>query len=161
MRRVGLLLLVAAVAHGGEDAPHLAVVTPPAAKVTVDEAIRSAVEWLVKNQNKDGSFGHHVSGRTYELWCDVPGGHMAFKAASTALCWMGLNDSPYQTDASRKAQERCLAWLTKSADVKRAYAQQFYNIWPYAYGLRALSQALNTKAPGASPDEMKATIARI
>ena len=158
MSRSLLLLACFAAVVVGQEAPHLANVTPPAGKVTVREAIEKGVEYLVANQNKDGSFGHHVIGRTYELWCDVPGGHRAFKEASTALCWLGLNDAPYQTDASRKAQARCLAWLVKSADVKRAYAQQFYNIWPYAYGLRALGQALIKKAPGAEPEEIRATM---
>ena len=161
MPRLGLIVLALGAAASAEEAPNLARVLPPAAKVSVDEAIRTGVEFLVANQNKDGSFGHHVIGRTYELWCDVPGGHMAFKAATTALCWLGLNDAPVQTEASRKAQERCLAWLVKNAAVKRAYAEQFYNIWAYGYGIRALSQALRKEAPGAQPEEIKKTIAAI
>jgi hypothetical protein len=123
-----VLALGVARAEPGE-APHLAKVTPPAARVSVDEAVRTAVDFLVKNQNKDGSFGRAAHERTYQLWCDVPGGHMAFRAATTALCWMGLNDAPYQPEASKQAQARCLAWLAKNARVKRAYSQQFYNIW--------------------------------
>ncbi|MDH3592990.1 MAG: hypothetical protein OER88_13980, partial [Planctomycetota bacterium] len=161
MKRSALILILAVGVHAEGEAPNLAVVKPPAAKVSVDEAVRTGVEFLVKNQNKDGSFGHHVSGRTRELWCDVPGGHLAFRGASTALCWLGLNDAPYQTDASRAAQERCLKWLVKHGAVKRAYQQQFYNIWPYGYGLRALGQALNKKAPGAEPEAIKATMRRM
>jgi hypothetical protein len=102
-----------------------------------------------------------VTPRTYELWCDVPGGHQAFKAATTALCWLGLNDAAYQPEASKEAQARCLAWLTKSAAVKRAYAEQFYNIWPYAYGMRALAQALRKEVPGADRAAITATIRQI
>jgi len=160
VRRLALIL-VAAAGAGADEAPNLAHVMPPAGKVSVEEAIRTGVEFLVEHQNADGSFGHHVIGRTYELWCDVPGGHMAFKAATSALCWMGLNDAPYQTDGSRKAQEKCLAWLAANADVKRAYGEQFYNIWAYGYGLRALGQALNKQAPGADPAVIRATMARI
>ena len=160
MNRLAIVLLLIGAASAGE-APNLAKVTPPAGRVTVAEAIRTGVEFLVANQNKEGSFGRYASGRSYELWCDVPGGHMAFKTASTALCWLGLNDAPYQTEASRKAQERCLRFLAQHADVKRAYAQQFYNIWPYAYGLRALGQALKRKAPGAEPETIRDTMRRI
>ena len=155
----GMLLLAGALCAG--DAPNLTHFMPPAGRVSVDEAIRKGVEFLVKNQNKDGSFGHHVIGRNYELWCDVPGGHRAFRAAATALCWIGLNDSPYQPPASKVAQGRCLSWLVKNAAVKRAYAQQFYNIWAYGYGLRALGQALRRKASGATPKEIRATMQRI
>ena len=160
MRSALLLGLFAGLAFAG-DAPNLTHFMPPAGRVSVDEAIKKGVEFLVTKQNKDGSFGHHVTGRTYELWCDVPGGHKAFKAATTALCWMGLNDSPYQPPASKAAQERCLSWLVKNAAVKRAYAQQFYNIWAYGYGMRALAQALRKKAPGAAPKEIRGTIQRI
>ncbi len=160
MRRLGCVLVLAlgvARAEPGE-APHLAKVTPPAARVSVDEAVRTAVDFLVAHQNKDGSFGSAAAERPYQLWCDVPGGHRAFRAASTALCWMGLNDAPYQPEASKKAQARCLAWLAKNARVKRAYAQQFYNIWAFGYGLRALGQALHKQAPGADAAAIRATM---
>jgi len=157
---VALLLLLVGFARS-EDAPHLARIMPPAGRVPVEQAIREGVEFLVKNQNKDGSFGHHTTGRTYELWCDVPGGHQAFKAASTALCWLGLDDAPYRTEASKAAQARCLRWLTDHARVKRAYARQFYNVWSFGYGLRALGQALRTKAAGAPADQIRATMEAI
>jgi hypothetical protein len=157
----GLALLLLAAAAGAGEAPTLAKHNPPASRVGVEEGIRGAVEFLVRHQNKDGSFGHHVTPRTYELWCDVPGGHMAFKAATTALCWLGLDDAPYQTDASRAAQARCLGWLARSAAVKRAYGEQFYNIWAYGYGIRALGQALRKEAPGAERGEIVATMQRI
>ena len=102
MRTATILLLFSALA-AAEDAPHLAVVTPPAAKVSVEEAIKTGVEFLVKNQNKDGSFGRAAGKVQFQLWCHVPGGHMAFKGASTALAWMGLQRAPYQTDASKQA----------------------------------------------------------
>ncbi len=161
MRRLAPALLCLLAAARGDDAPNLAVTTPPAAKVTVAKAVETALEFLVANQNADGSFGKTCTPRTYELWCDVPGGHQAFMAATTALCWMGLNDAPLQTDASRAAQERCLKWLVAHARVKRAYAQQFYNIWSFGYGLRALGQALRKGAPGAPPESIRATMESI
>lgn len=160
MRRLGWVLVLAlgvARAEPGE-APHLAKVTPPAARVSVDEAVRTAVDFLVGNQNPDGSFGRAAAARPYQLWCDVPGGHQAFRAASTALCWMGLHDAPYQPEASKRAQAKCLAWLAKNARVKRAFAEQFYNIWAFGYGLRALGQALQKHAPGADPAVIRATM---
>ncbi|MCK6458422.1 MAG: hypothetical protein L6Q95_00835 [Planctomycetes bacterium] len=160
MRSLAYSLLVVAAASAGE-APVLAKVVPPAGAVSVEEAIRTGVDFLVANQNKDGSFGHHVIGRTYELWCDVPGGHQAFKGATTALCWLGLVDAPYQPEASKEAQARCLGWLVRNAAVKRAYGEQFYNIWPYGYGIRALARALREGRPGATREEILAATQRI
>jgi len=158
--RVTLIVLLAG-AVWAQEAPHLARVMPPAGRVTVDKAIADGVSFLVKNQNRNGSFGKRTVGRTYELWCHVPGGHQAFQAASTALCFMGLSDAPVQHEASRKAQAKTLRWLTDNARVKRPFPAQFYNVWSFGYGLRALSQALRTKAPGASEVEIRATIASI
>ncbi|MHC4953673.1 MAG: prenyltransferase/squalene oxidase repeat-containing protein [Planctomycetota bacterium] len=161
--KAGAIVLVLAFAGVvlAEDAPHLARTMPPAGEVKVDEAVRGAVDFLVKNQNKDGSFGRAASAQPYQLWCQVPGGHMAFRGATTAICWMGLEGSPYQSEGSKKAQAKCLGWMVKNVRVKRAFAQQFYNVWSLGYGLRALARALETKAPGAKPEEIRATMNEI
>ena len=57
---------------------------------------------------------------------------------------MGLQSAQYQPEASKKAQEKCLAWMVDHVRVKRAFANQFYNVWSLGYGLRALSRALLT-----------------
>jgi len=125
VRLTAVLLLLVAAAPAGE----------------LDAAIRGGVEFLVKHQKADGSFGKRTSGRSYEVTSAVPGGHYAFGAATTALCWLGLDDSPYETEASRKAAARALDWLVKHGRVKRAHGGQLYNTWSFAYVLHALSQA--------------------
>jgi hypothetical protein len=130
---LGLLVcLLGGVAAAGEA---------PAADVSIEDAIRGGVEFLVAHQNKDGSFGTRTSGRDYEVTAAVPGGHYAFQSATTALCWLGLDDAPYKTDASKQAAARALDWLVKHARVKRASGGQLYNTWSFAYGLYALAQA--------------------
>jgi hypothetical protein len=159
--RTAALLLLAAFAAGGET-HNLALEAPPAARVPVREALESGVRFLVANQNADGSFGSHRTARTYELWCDVPGGHEAFQVATTALCWMGLRAAARPDDeAAARAQERALAFLAERAAVKRASAEQFYNVWAFGYGLRALAEALRASAPGASPEKLRATATKI
>lgn len=146
---LGLLGVLPAIARGQEEAPNLAVATPPAAQVTVAEAIRTAVEFLVQHQNADGSFGSYTAGRDYEILAAVPGSLHAFKAASTALCWMGLHGSPWQTDASRAAARRALGWLAEHVRVRRPNGTEMYNIWALGFGLQALAEALRDHAEGA------------
>jgi hypothetical protein len=148
---------LAAAPAAGQEPPNLAVAAPPAALVSVERAVEDAVRFLIANQNADGSFGRATSGRTWEVMADVPGSHDAFKAATTALCWMGLRDAPFQSPESDAAARRALAWLAGNARVKRPNGVEMYNVWAFAYGLRALSQALRTGAPGAEPAAMRAT----
>lgn len=153
---LGVLAVSAAAARAQEAAPNLAVTAPPAAAVTVAAAIESAVEFLVQHQNPDGSFGSYTSGRTWEVMAAIPGSLHAFKAASTALCWMGLHESPHQTEASREAARRALAWLVDNVRVRRPNGEEMYNIWAFGFGLQALAEALRDGAPGAEPERIRA-----
>ncbi|MGH7163377.1 MAG: hypothetical protein ACREID_07820, partial [Planctomycetota bacterium] len=156
MRVRPLLPLLFAGAAAAQEAPHLARTMPRAGRVTVAEAVRTAVDFLVEHQNPDGSFGRHTVGRWYEVSADVPGGHQAFRAATTALCWMGLQAAPHQPPRSAEARSRALAWLVRGARVKRASGGELYNTWSFYYGLQALSRALRDKAAGASEAELRA-----
>ena len=105
MRGTALILtaLLAAPAWA-QDAPNLAREMPPAGKVTVAKAIEGGVRYLVKIQNKSGSFGKPTVGRTWEIMANVPGSLHAFRAATTALCWMGPRDVSYRTPESEAAR---------------------------------------------------------
>jgi len=150
------VLLVVSVPGGAQEALNLAREMPPAGKVSVAEAVRGGVDYLIQTQNRDGSFGRSTVGRTWEIMASVPGSHHAFRAATTALCWMGLRDVDYQTEESRAAARRALAWMVEHVRVKRATPVEMYNIWALGYGLRALAQAIRTGAEGASEADLRA-----
>jgi hypothetical protein len=156
-------VLLAGQAGTAQDAPNLAVSTPPAAEITVQSALEEGVEFLVSHQNEDGSFGTYTSGRTWEIMADVPGSLHAFKAATTALCWMGLRDleDRDRTPESEEAARRALAWLVGNVRVKRPDGVEMYNVWSHGYGLRALAQALRTEAPGADEQGIRAAAASL
>ena len=128
-----------------QDAPHLAREAPPAAKVSVGEAIKSGVAFLIANQNKNGSFGARTDGRIWGITASVPGAHHAFQVATTGLCWMGLDETGDRSEACRTAKRKALRWLVDHARAKRSRPWELYNTWSQAYGLQALSQALRTK----------------
>lgn len=145
-----LLLLLA------DDARNLFREPPPSAFIAPRDAIEGAAAFLVKHQNADGSFGTWTTGRWYEVSADVPGGLLAFQAASTALCWMGLASVPDPAPAAVEAQKRALSWLVSHGRVKRAHASELYNTWSQAYVLQAFARALRTNAPGAGAKEIRA-----
>ena len=140
---------------GDIDNPHLAKELPPAARVTVSEAISSAVHFLVSHQNANGSFGKKTSGRDYEIMASIPGSLTAFEVASTALCWLGLReaastDESYDSAESRQVRRKALRFLVEEGRVQRANPVEMYNIWALAYALQALAGALD------HPEELEA-----
>ena len=139
-------LLLAAAALPQEPA-HL---SPPRA-----EAIQGAVEWLVANQNPTGTWGSHHSPRPIEVLCSVPGGHHVFRVATSALCVMALDRSPYQTEASRAAADRGVDAILREHEVKRASMLEHYTVWALGYTLQALSERLI-----AQPDDPRAEAMR-
>ena len=105
----------------------------------LDAAIKRGVEFLVTNQNKDGSWGSfHYEGGVI-LYAPVPGAHDAFRAAVTSLCVSALIEAGGKDPAALKALERGETWLLDNlAKVRRANADTIYNIWTHAYGIQAL-----------------------
>ena len=63
----------------------------PAKPGQFDRAFRRGVDFLLKTQNKDGSWGDHRVIGTWNILCPYPDGPLTFKTASTALCIAGLN----------------------------------------------------------------------
>lgn len=120
---------------------------PVAAHMQVDHAtaLKEAVEWLVNNQEKTGAWGSHHSPRPIEVLCDVPGSHHAFRLATTGLCIMALNDSPYKTEKSEAALHKGIDYLLADRNVKRPSGMEHYSVWAFGYGLRCVSEILLTR----------------
>lgn len=135
-----------------QDAPTQSVAVsghePPASKVDLRTAIRTGVQWLIKNQNPDGSFGTHLTKRPYEVLASVPGSQDAFLVATTGLCVMALQDVRDPSPEARRARERALDFLLANAAVKRQSGMEHYNVWAFGYALRALTQELANAPDG-------------
>ncbi len=120
----------------------------PAMHVDVPTAIREGVAWLVAHQNKDGSFGTHLSSRPYEVLASVPGSQDAFQVATTGLCVLALQDSRDPSPAVQSARERALDFLIEKAAVKRQSGMEHYNVWAFGYALQAIGAELQQSPDG-------------
>ncbi|HEV3237859.1 MAG TPA: hypothetical protein VGZ25_12770, partial [Gemmataceae bacterium] len=115
---------------------------PKPPKPLVPEALRSSIyrgiAFLVKNQNKDGSWGS--AGKTKDLNIDAEiGSHHAFRTAVTALCVSALIETGDDLPDVRRSIERGEAFLfAELPKVRRDTPELIYNVWTHGYGIQVL-----------------------
>ncbi|MCF6312047.1 MAG: terpene cyclase/mutase family protein [Verrucomicrobiales bacterium] len=108
----------------------------------IEAAIDRGVEFLLKDQNKNGSWGspHHTKG--LNIYAPNPAAsHKAYRAAVTAMCISALIESGHlaHSPAAQQSLKRAQSWLMKELPaVRRASADVMYNVWAHAYGIQAL-----------------------
>ena len=107
----------------------------------IRDAINKGVDFLLKVQNKDGSWGSHVTKRDFEIYAPIPGAHDAFRSAVTAMCVMALvdtGDTSVEVQAAIQAGEE---WMFRELrEVKRATGDAIYNVWGHLYSVEALAR---------------------
>jgi hypothetical protein len=106
------------------------------------EALRASiyrgVNFLLKNQNKDGSWGSAGKTKDLNIIAEV-GSHHAFRTAVTALCVSALIETGQDVPEVRQAIERGEAFLLEELPrVRRDTPMLIYNIWTHGYGIQAL-----------------------
>jgi hypothetical protein len=146
MKRIALVaLLVAGLAAAppkeappAEALPKAGPVTPPP-REALDSAIRRGLNFLLKDQNPDGSWGTAERTKGLNIYAPVPGAHHAFRTAVTALCVSALIEAGGDGAEARRAVERGEAWLFDNLPkLRRATADTLYNIWGHGYAVQAL-----------------------
>lgn len=126
--------------------PRLKDVEPPA-DATIVEAMRRGIEFLLKDQNKDGSWGSAERTKDLNIYAPVPGAHLGFRAAVTALCVAALIEVSDGRAEVEAAIDRGEAWLFEHLPkVRRASADAMYNVWTHGYGIQALLRMLGRHA---------------
>jgi hypothetical protein len=104
----------------------------------VESALRRGVDFLVGNQNKDGSWGSPASRGGVPIYTPVPGGFQAYQCAVTAMCISALIETGGDRADARKALERGEAYLMEHLPkLRRGSADVLYNIWSHIYGIQA------------------------
>lgn len=109
----------------------------------VEQAIQRGIEFLLKTQNKDGSWGSAHNTKDLNIYAPVPGAHAAFRTAVTAMCIEALLETAAGNRNSQAASalKRAELWLLENLpQVRRAEPMAIYNVWSHAYGIQALAQ---------------------
>lgn len=109
-------------------------------RATTADAYRDGLSYLLKSQNKDGSWGSAGGTTGFDVYAPVPGAHDGFKVATTALSVMALRTPARSNPEAARALEKGLAFLIEHGDVKRATPDTLYNVWAHAYALQAFAQ---------------------
>jgi hypothetical protein len=121
-----------------ETAPRPKPVTTPE-PAAIESALRRGVDFLVGNQNKDGSWGSPALRGGVPIYTPVPGGFQAYQCAVTAMCISALIETGGDRADARKAIERGEAYLMEHLPkLRRGSTDVLYNIWSHIYGIQAL-----------------------
>lgn len=102
-------------------------------------AIQRGVDFLLQDQNPNGSWGSATRTKGLNIYAPVPGAHHAFRTATTSLCISALLE--YRSDRTDVAESIAKAenWLVAHLpDLKRATGEAIYNVWGHGYSIQAL-----------------------
>ncbi len=115
-------------------------VTAPTAEA-IDQTIARGIQFLLDDQNKDGSWGSPERTKDYNIYAPAPGAHQAFRTAVTALCVTALLEVGGNRPDVEQSIERGEAWLIENLPaLRRADAVALYNVWGHGYAILALAR---------------------
>lgn len=121
---------------------------PPRSPEKVELAIGRGVQFLLADQNKNGSWGSAQRTKGLDIYAPIPGAHHAFRSAVTALCVSALIETGDRTSPVDKAINRGEQWLLSNLPhLRRATPDALYNVWGHAYAIEALVN-LEQQRPG-------------
>ena len=111
----------------------------PVTDEELSEAMGRGIEFLLKNQNRDGSWGSAERTKDLNIIAGI-GSHHAFRTAVTALCVSALIQvADLKRPDVLQAVERGEAFLFEQlSEVRRDEPMLIYNVWTHAYGIQAL-----------------------
>jgi len=116
----------------------------PVADIEIAAAIQRGVDFLLEDQNADGSWGSPERTKELNIIAGI-GSHHAFRTAVTALCVSALIEvtSPGNKLSDPAAVGRAIEGGEESLFrelplVRRDTPMLIYNVWAHAYGIQAL-----------------------
>ena len=111
----------------------------------IDASIRRGVDFLIADQNANGSWGGATRTKGLNIYAPLPGAHHAFRAGASGLALSGLIDSGDTRPEVLASIAKGAAWMeAELPKLRRADQTTTYNAWGHAYGLRALTRLYET-----------------
>lgn len=143
---IAMALACAAGAADEKPAPDL--------KAKIDDSIRRGVDFLLADQNPNGSWGGPTKTKGLNIYAPLPGAHHAFRAGATGLALSGLIESGDKRPEVAAAIDKAAAWAASELPkLRRADQTTTYNAWGHAYGLRALTRLYQRETDAAKKAE--------
>src|SRR6056297_3572915 len=114
-----------------------AVSTPP--DIQIQQSLNRGIQFLQEDQNENGSWGSPENTKQLNIFAPVPGGHHAFRTATTALCLSALYETAADREDVQQALDRGEQWMfERLPKLRRAGPVALYNVWGHAYAIQAL-----------------------
>ena len=121
------------------DAPPTLPELPQVEGSEIRESIDRGIEFLIADQNANGSWGSATRTKGLNIYAPIPGAHHAFRAATTSLCIAALIEVAEHDAEAQKSIDKAEAWLmTHLRELKRATGDAIYNVWGHIYSIQAL-----------------------
>ena len=138
-----LLLVLACPSMGQDKNPNKPSLKLPEIERPSDKEIQSAidrgVQFLIDDQNPNGSWGSATKTKSLNIYAPVPGAHHAFRAGTTSLCLAALLDVAGDNPDAKETIDRAEQWLYHHiSSLRRATGDAIYNVWGHAYSIQAL-----------------------
>ncbi|MGJ8642748.1 MAG: hypothetical protein ACSHX9_05010 [Luteolibacter sp.] len=119
----------------------------PATKETIAVSMKRGVDFLIADQNSNGSWGSATRTKGINIYAPLPGAHHAFRAGASGLAISGLIDSGDTRPETIAAIDKSAAWAIENLPLlRRADQTSTYNVWGHAYGMRAFTRLHNYEA---------------
>ncbi len=104
-------------------------------------ALERALNFILEHQSADGSWGHYLPEKPYDIYLGGVNSYHAFGNASSALVCLALLNVP-RSEASDQALVKGYNYLITAPLTGRVSGDTFYNFWSHAYMLQAISKGL-------------------
>lgn len=105
----------------------------------IDTSMIRGVDFLIADQNENGSWGSATRTKHINIYAPLPGAHQAYRAGATGLALAGMLDTGDRRPQTTMSIHKCAKWSVENLpQLRRADQTTTYNIWGHAYGLRSL-----------------------